>query len=48
LLDEETGGDDKNTPESLKSFLEANDTENAKNDGDKKEEKEEKKDDKDE
>jgi hypothetical protein len=29
LLDEETGGSDKNTPESLKSFLDANDSKNS-------------------
>ena len=40
LLDEENGGNDKNTPESLRSFLDANDKHNAAKDGDKKEEKE--------
>ena len=29
LLDEETGGNDKNTPDSLKSFLDLNDSHNA-------------------
>lgn len=46
LLDEETGGNDKNTPESLRSFLDANDSHNVKGSASKKDDEDKKDDDK--